>query len=157
MEEPKYSSQGLYSPVKQATQQLIQQMKAKGILIKITEGFRSFDRQNHLYEQGRTAPGPIVTYARGGESYHNYGLAIDFALVDPTTKKLSWDLRRDDNKNGEADWQEVVQAAKKLGFAWGGDWKGFKDRPHLEMTFGQSIFELQFKLKLRHWLQSIFD
>lgn len=155
MREPKYSNEGLYPPVRQATQQLIQQMKEKGIMIKITEGFRSFDKQNILYEKGRTVPGPIVTYARGGESYHNYGLAIDFALIDPKTKKLSWDIQRDDNNNGQADWQEVVQAAKQLGFAWGGDWIGFKDRPHLEMTFGQSVFELKYKRKIRNWIRSI--
>jgi peptidoglycan L-alanyl-D-glutamate endopeptidase CwlK len=155
MKEPKYSREGLYPPVEQATQQLIQQMKARGILIKITEDFRSFAKQDQLYAQGRSLPGPIVTYARGGESFHNYGLAIDFALVDPQTKKLSWDLRRDRNKNGQADWQEVVQVAKQLGFAWGGDWTGFKDRPHLEMTFGQSIYELKYKLKLNNWFRSI--
>ena len=31
------------------------------------------------YVQGRTKKGPIVTWVRGGSSYHNYGLAADFA------------------------------------------------------------------------------
>ena len=38
---------------------------------------------------------------------------------------------------------EVVAIAKNLGFDWGGDWSGFKDYPHLQMTFGLSLRELQ--------------
>lgn len=40
-------------------------------------GFRSGAVQDALYAQGRTTPGPIVTNAKGGQSAHNYGLAID--------------------------------------------------------------------------------
>jgi peptidoglycan L-alanyl-D-glutamate endopeptidase CwlK len=52
-------------------------------------------------------------------------------------------MERDDNGNGEADWTEAVEIAKELGFSWGGDWPGFKDYPHLEMTFGLSLEELR--------------
>ena len=37
----------------------------------VTEGYRSPERQDELYTRGRSAPGPIVTYKRGGESKHN--------------------------------------------------------------------------------------
>ncbi len=84
-----------------------------------------------------------MTIAKGGQSYHNYGLAIDFALkLD--NGNVVWDLDRDDNNNGEADWMEVVAIAKDLGFEWGGDWTSFKDYPHLQMDFGLSIRELQY-------------
>lgn len=43
----------------------------------VTSGLRSSALQDTLYAQGRTAPGSIVTNARGGQSAHNYGLAID--------------------------------------------------------------------------------
>jgi peptidoglycan L-alanyl-D-glutamate endopeptidase CwlK len=138
-----YNLHGLHPKVKSATEQLITKTQEKGITIRITEGFRSSEQQDRLYEQGRSKPGTIVTNAKGGQSYHNYGLAIDFAIYDEKKHRLSWDINRDGNNNGVADWQEVVQEAKKLGFAWGGDWKRFKDYPHLEMTFGQSIGDLQ--------------
>ncbi|WP_028777312.1 M15 family metallopeptidase [Shimazuella kribbensis] len=138
-----YNVQHLHPKVQSAMEQLIRKAQRKGISIRITEGFRSFDQQDQLYSQGRKKPGPIVTNAKGGQSYHNYGLAIDFALYDEKTHQLSWDIKKDGNKNGISDWQEVVYEAKKLGFSWGGDWEQFKDYPHLEMTFGQSIDELQ--------------
>ena len=37
----------------------------------IAECYRSPERQDELYKQGRSKPGPIVTYKRGGESKHN--------------------------------------------------------------------------------------
>lgn len=79
---------------------------------------------------------------QGGGSYHNFGLAIDFAL-ELEDGSVVWDLERDDNGNGESDWFEVAAIGKELGFDWGGDWRNFKDYPHLEMTFGLSIDELQ--------------
>lgn len=139
---------GLHPKVKQASQKLIAISLQKGIKVKIIAGFRSQERQNELYAQGRTTPGKIVTHAKAGQSFHNYGLAIDFALMDPKTNELSWNTKADHNHNGISDWNEVVKEAKKLGFEWGGDWENFKDMPHLEMNFGQSIRELQFKSKI---------
>ncbi|GFR56209.1 peptidase M15 [Bacillus sp. CN2] len=107
----------------------------KGITVVITEGFRSIEEQNELYRQGRSKKGNIVTYAKGGESYHNYGLAIDFAL-QKKDGSLIWDMTYDGNRNGTPDWLEVVSIAKTLGFDWGGDWRGFKDYPHLQMIPG---------------------
>ncbi|WP_394120778.1 M15 family metallopeptidase [Planococcus donghaensis] len=113
-----------------------------GIDILITDGYRSPEEQDGLHRQGRSASGSIVTHAEGGESYHNYGLAIDYALrLDDGS--VVWDITRDDNDNGERDWFEVAAIGKSLGFDWGGDWQRFKDYPHLEMTFGLSIRELQ--------------
>ncbi|MGI8348922.1 M15 family metallopeptidase [Niallia circulans] len=113
-----------------------------GIRVVITEDFRSVEEQNRLYEQGRTREGSIVTNAKGGQSYHNYGLAIDFALMD-INGVVIWDMKYDGNGNGKSDWSEVVEIAKSLGFQWGGDWANFKDYPHFQMDFGLTIEELQ--------------
>lgn len=128
--------------VKKRTNQLIQQAAKKGITVVITDDFRSAKDQDQLYQKGRTVSGNIVTNAKGGESYHNYGLAVDFALKTPSGK-IIWDMQYDGNKNGKADWNEVVDLAKNLGFTWGGDWPKFKDYPHLQMNFGLSITDLQ--------------
>ncbi|WP_249596564.1 peptidoglycan-binding protein [Peribacillus frigoritolerans] len=40
-------------------------------------------------------------------------------------------------------WKRVAAIGKELGFKWGGDWSGFKDYPHLEMTGGLSYSQLQ--------------
>lgn len=133
---------GLHPIVEEKSEELARQAQAAGIDILITDGFRSIEEQDGLHAQGRNMAGNIVTHARGGESYHNYGLAIDFAL-QLENGDVAWDIERDGNGNGKSDWFEVAAIGKELGFTWGGDWQNFKDYPHLQMTFGLSISELQ--------------
>ncbi|MBT2570575.1 M15 family metallopeptidase [Planococcus sp. ISL-110] len=133
---------GLHPIVQEKRDLLVSQAAEIGIDILITDGYRSPKEQDGLHSQGRSTSGSIVTHAEAGESYHNYGLAIDYALR-LNDGSVVWDIARDDNGNGESDWFEVADIGKKLGFDWGGDWQRFKDYPHLEMTFGLSIRELQ--------------
>jgi peptidoglycan LD-endopeptidase CwlK len=132
----------LHPVVKERSNQLIQQSAAKGIVILITDDFRSMEDQDALYEKGRSSEGSIVTHARGGESFHNFGLAVDFAIKTPS-ENVIWDMQYDGNQNGKSDWDEVVELAKALGFEWGGDWAQFKDYPHLQMNFGLTLADLQ--------------
>jgi len=92
----------------------------------IVQTLRTFEEQDALYQKGRTRPGPKVTNAKPGSSFHQYGLAIDFCLQ--VNGELKWVV--------DANWMIVVDAFKKYGFEWGGDWKSFKDFPHVEKTFG---------------------
>ncbi|MFD2613524.1 M15 family metallopeptidase [Paenibacillus gansuensis] len=137
--EPKL--RGLHPVVLAAAQALIMRCFTRGVQILITQGSRSKEYQDELYAQGRTKPGKIVTNARGGHSYHNYGLAIDFALLLNCGREVSWDTLLDADRDCMADWMEVVDEAEKLGFEWGGRWD-FVDKPHLQMTFGLEIKEL---------------
>ena len=58
-----------------------QELVAKdGVTIEVISGLRSWAQQAALFAQGRTKPGRIVTKARPGSSWHNYGLAIDLGL-----------------------------------------------------------------------------
>lgn len=134
---------GLHPAVRAAAQILIERCCQRGIPILITQGLRTVGEQNVLYAQGRTAKGAIVTNARGGYSYHNYGLAVDFALLLQDGRTVSWDTGRDGNGDAIADWLEVVREAKALGFEWGGDWTSFRDYPHLQITFGLSLAQLR--------------
>jgi peptidoglycan L-alanyl-D-glutamate endopeptidase CwlK len=134
---------GLHPVVKATTVALIECCYVRGVNILITQGLRTIAEQDALYTQGRTKPGTIVTNAKGGTSYHNYGLAIDFALLLPDGKQVSWDLKRDGDGDKVADWLEVVQEAKALGFEWGGDFVSIKDAPHFQMTFGLTISQLR--------------
>lgn len=109
--------------------------------IRIAQGIRDIDYQNGLYAQGRTKPGKIVTDVRGGYSYHNYGLAVDFALLIDKDRNgkydtVSWDTEGDLDQDKQKDWMEVVAIFKAAGFEWGGDWKSPIDRPHFQMPFG---------------------
>ncbi|CAH1194590.1 hypothetical protein PAECIP111892_01752 [Paenibacillus auburnensis] len=132
---------GLIPCVKAAAEALIDRSYAAGIPIVITQGLRTIAEQNALYAQGRTAPGNVVTHARGGYSNHNFGVAIDFALLTNDGRSVSWDTKIDADRDGMADWNEVIAIAKALGFTWGGDFKSIYDAPHFEMTFGLSTAE----------------
>jgi peptidoglycan L-alanyl-D-glutamate endopeptidase CwlK len=111
---------------------------------------RTFAEQDALYAQGRTklydANGRklgVVTKAKGGQSIHNFGLALDIVLLkdtngDGTFESASWEDTIDFDKDGRADWMEIVSILKRNGWIWGGDWKSFKDKPHFEKTFGHT-------------------
>lgn len=101
-----------------------------GIQLRVTQGLRTSAEQDALYAQGRSAPGKVVTNAKGGESYHNYGLAID--VVEIKESKAVWNTA----------WEAISEVGIKNGFTWGGDWKT-PDRPHFQMSFGLSINQLQ--------------
>ena len=98
-------------------------LESQGRDVRVVQGFRTYAEQNALFAQGRTEPGEIVTKARGGQSNHNFGLAIDLCPF----------------VNGDPDWNDsqgfraIGVAGKKQGLEWGGDWKKFRDMPHLEL------------------------
>lgn len=108
--------------------------------------FRTIAEQDAIYAQGRTKPGKIVTRARGGYSWHNYGLAVDIVLIhdvdgDGDYDRAVWDVKSDFDGDKISDWMEVVAIFKSYGWDWGGDWK-FSDPPHFQKTFGHSIRQL---------------
>lgn len=110
--------------------------------IRIVQGLRTFEEQDALYKQR-----PKVTNAKGGQSLHNYGLAIDFAILldknnDGVFEELSWDTSKDFDKDGTIDWQEVVNEFEKAGWEWGGKWRTFKDLPHCQKTGGYTWRQL---------------
>jgi hypothetical protein len=106
-----------------------------GLDLRITEGFRSIETQNEYYSYSRTqaqlnAVGlnniiakpnlPWKTNAYGGQSPHNYGLAIDVV---------------DRNQGYGINWNRLGALGTSLGLDWGGYWRpAIRDRPHFQMT-----------------------
>lgn len=89
--------------------ELLQALELEGIPFRLFEGYRTPERQLYLYAQGRTRPGKIVTRARPGQSYHQYGLAGDFVLFE--NGKWSWESGG--VKAGY--WRRLHEAGKRLG------------------------------------------
>jgi hypothetical protein len=100
--------------------ELLRRLAAEGLTFKVTSGNRTKEEQAALYAQGRTAPGPRVTWTM--KSRHIGGRAIDLTLF--SGKNPVWESRHYDRAG-------VV--GKELGLVWGGDWKRTKDLPHFEL------------------------
>jgi len=114
----------LHPQVRKMAGDTVRKMQAEGLRPYVFEGYRSFSRQNALYNSGRG-----VTKVRGGGSFHNYGLAVDIVFWNDRGTGPSWD-----NKHA---WNSVGNHGKAAGFTeWGGDW-GW-DRPHLEYHPGHN-------------------
>lgn len=99
--------------------------------VRITQGLRTFKEQDDLYAIGRTKPGTKVTNAKGGQSVHNFGFAVDICLIIDG-KTASWNTVKDWDNDTIADWYECVKIFAKYGWDWGGNWKKFKDLPHFD-------------------------
>ena len=110
----------------------------KGVRLRFSHVYRTNKEQDDLFAIGRTKNGKIVTKAKGGQSIHNYALAFDIVLLydndgNGTFEEASWSRVKDGDKDGVADWQEVVNYFKSKGYEHGGDWKHFKDYPHFQI------------------------
>lgn len=110
---------------------LKEECSKQGIFILFGECLRTRAEQDALYAQGRTAPGNIVTNAKGStySSQHQWGIAVDFYLDMDVNGNGT---KKDDAFNNSTGLFERVGAiAKSVGLGWGGDWSSIKDRPHL--------------------------
>jgi hypothetical protein len=91
---------------------LVEAAAASGIKLEIVNGFRSSQDQAKLFAQGRTEPGPIVTYAKPGSSLHESGMAFDVAVTN-SKGKPTW-------PNDRALWQQIGAIGESVGLTWGG-------------------------------------
>jgi peptidoglycan L-alanyl-D-glutamate endopeptidase CwlK len=109
---------------------LIPFMAAKGVVAEVISGNRTYAEQDALYAQGRTKPGSIVTNAKGGQSNHNFRIAVDIGL-----------FRDGDYLEDSPLYSECGPIGKSVGLEWGGDWNSIKDLPHFEIPTGLTMAE----------------
>ena len=115
---------------------MIKYSNKENIYLIVTEGYRTKERQDELYAQGRTKSGKIVTNAKGSsyQSQHQWGIAFDIAIA---------------NKGHTFDMLYIKKVAnitkkhcKSLG--WGGDWTDFPDNLHFYLKkYGSTTFSLK--------------
>lgn len=120
------------------------------VKLRFTSVLRTDAEQNELYAQGRTKSGAKVTWVRGGGSYHNYGMAVDIALLIDTDNNgsfetASWDVNKDWDKDGTPDWKEIVKVFESYGWQWGVFNRSGRriDLPHFQKTLGYKTSELR--------------
>jgi len=104
-------------------------LAARGTTIEVVQGLRTYAEQDALYAQGRTKPGKKVTNARGGQSNHNFGLAVDVCPF--VSGKPNWDAP-------QTTWERIGEAGEAEGLEWGGNWSSIVDMPHLQLP-GMSV------------------
>lgn len=98
---------------------------AAGIDVLVTCTLRSNDEQATLFAQGRTAPGPIVTNARPGQSAHNFGLGLD--VVPIVNGKPDW-------SGTTPVWQEIANIFRARGCQWLGEPDSpFREQAHFQL------------------------
>lgn len=121
----------LHPTLQRGAIELKRRLQEKGFDMGVSSTYRSNEEQDKIYAQGRTAPGSIITYAKAGQSMHNYRLAFDIFQnirgkeYDKTFLNLAGQI-----------WVE-------MGGEWGGSWKSFKDRPHFQFTNSLTLSQLQ--------------
>lgn len=109
----------LYWPFRQVLEQGVKAANKAGIQIAVFETFRTPQRQDQIYAQGRTTPGKIVSNSKAWQSWHQFGVAADIALLNDG--RWSWDF----------DPKEVSKYFDNKLIIWGGTFKNF-DGPHYE-------------------------
>ena len=119
---------GLQPDFKEKVIRWYEECREEGIKILVYCGYRSNEDQEKLYKQGRSTKGKKITNARAGQSFHNYGRAIDFVPV----------------KSGESSWDDTASyiKAQRIGKEFGLraiSW----ELPHLEDGSFKNWRELQ--------------
>jgi peptidoglycan L-alanyl-D-glutamate endopeptidase CwlK len=119
----------------------------KGVRLRLSYTFRTHEEQDELFKKR-----PKVTNAKGGQSIHNYGLAFDIVLMydkdgDGKFEEVSWDTKRDGDKDGISDWLEVTKVFTSGGYTNGFITNGKKwDLPHFQKDFGLSWQKMKTKI-----------
>lgn len=112
----------LHPRFRQAVADLLARAAAESRPFRLFEGFRTPERQDWLYAQGRTRAGGIVTKARPWESFHQFGLGADLVLF--VNGQWTW------SGDGElgAHWRRLPELAREVGLrslSW--------EAPHVEL------------------------
>ena len=138
----------LHPIIRNIVAQAVNECEKKRFKVRLTSDgcLRSWDLQDQLYGHSRTREQLIAkgvnpdyaqpsetwkTNATGGESWHNFGLAIDICMIVGGKAIFTPD-------------KIVVDIFKSYGFEWGGDWKS-ADNPHFQITFGLNIADMRLK------------
>lgn len=94
--------------------------RKEGLNVLVTQTLRDDEYQASLYAQGRTKPGSKVTNSKV-TTFHGKGLAFDFCKN-----------RKGHEFDDDRFFERCGEIAKQIGFSWGGDWRSFPDRPHIQ-------------------------
>lgn len=120
--------------VKKLAEAWLAECKLQGLDVLVTCTLRTYKEQDDLFAQR-----PKVTNAKGGQSFHNFGVALDF--VPMRNGKPVW------GSTTEADkklWNDIAGIAEAVGFEWSGWWLGrLREMCHIQYTGGKTLEQLR--------------
>lgn len=102
-------------------------LKKRGIEILIVETYRIPERQDYLKRKGKTG-------LSGGDSKHQYGLAIDI---------VPWGKNRTLKWHDRKLWYKIGRVGEHFGLTWGGRFKKLYDPGHFEWDGECTIEQLK--------------
>jgi hypothetical protein len=117
----------LYPPFAQKIRELLTAARNAKLDVILHSTFRSVSEQQAIFNKRDGS-----SMARGGFSWHNYGLAADVVFNDGNGGP-SWGAKN--------PWQQLGEIGESLGLEWGGRWKRIKDLGHFQFTYGLTIKE----------------
>ena len=124
----------------------------KGCRLRLSYVYRSPEEQDALYAQGRTKKGVKVTNSKAWQSTHQFSFAFDIVLMydkdeDGKFEEVSWDTKRDGDKDGIPDWLEVTTVFVNAGYSNGFITNGKKwDLPHFQKNIGLTVKQMKSKI-----------
>lgn len=90
-----------------------------GVEVRIIDANRTYAEQDKLFSKR-----PKVTNARGGQSWHNFGLAFDFGVFKGTSYL-----------GNSPHYKTLGALAKDIpNTTWGGTWTKLVDEPHIQLN-----------------------
>jgi hypothetical protein len=104
--------------------------------VQITSAYRSFAEQARVQKENQAFVPPRPA-ANPGDSFHNYGLAIDIALNSRSVNGLVYSFNK-----SVSDWKKtgVIDIADKMNLRWGGTFAGNQvDVVHFDLGFKYSV------------------
>lgn len=122
----------VWSVLAQKIYQLSTLLAAENIFITVAQGLRTVEEQDALFAKGRDAQGNVtnkalvVTNARGGNSYHNFGMAVDCYPVDQAGA-VDWNPQH-------PQWKRMEELGVSIGLTTGANWIRIVDAPHFQLT-----------------------
>jgi peptidoglycan LD-endopeptidase CwlK len=121
--------------------------RTAGFRMRATSGLRSMSDQLALWRAGRDEEGKvvdekaIVTHAAPGSSFHNFGLALDVCFEG---KDPYWELLQvQDPLEAAFRWSEFGRFSVAHGLEWGGNFTHLSDKPHVQMSMGMTLRQIQ--------------
>lgn len=106
---------------REAAELFLRIAKDRGLPVMITETYRTPERQAQLYAQGRTAPGPVVTWTKNSQHTHRNAFDIAKNVVGEEYTDLEF-------------FKEAAEIGRLIGLEAGYDWDdGRQDMPHFQL------------------------